>query len=1019
MPRALQPSRFLRALAACAMAGGFAAAAPQPATAAPGSADASASAWDRVRAAAPAPAPGLVTTLRPKRFAAFDLAGASLRATLADAPAEGSRAARSAPLVVSLPSPDGSFERFRVVDSPVMEPGLAARHPEIRTYAGRGIDDPTAGVRFDLTPLGVHAAVRGAGRDWFIDPRYTNDDTRHVSYFRSDLEDPREVPFVERELAATAAELPPPAARAPGEAVPLREYRLALLNDPTYAEEFASTTGGTTAAKVVLMNRVNQLYGTDLAVKMVLIDGNDTLNLNTAAAATGVDGPCGSDPCFVAAQLAECSTALLDRMGLVLGQLVTARNYDIGHIVLGKAGGGLAALGAVGTPNKAEGCSSTPQPFGDALAVDYVAHEMGHQFAGNHTFNGTQGECNVTNRNGPSLLEPGTAVEPGSGSSVMAYAGICGQDNLQAHSDPYFSQRSMAEIDGFTSATLDPVDAVQRISLRRFSKTESFVLTYSGVDTGRITRGPGGNYDAAGVKIALEAVTGLDTVSVSAYYPTRPLGPVLDDRGFTVSFGGTLSGSEVPLLGVTSFTGDAAGFVGEEVQGGQPLNGGTVVGPLNQSPSVVAIAPSFTIPVQTPFELSATASDDGSAPLTYLWEQNDGGGATGTALISNQKADGPLFRTFGTEARSLGDNKATTDGRRSFPDLGQILAGNTNAAAGTCAVDAAAAVTDAEQECFSEFLPTPAYGPAALNFRVTVRDNAPGAGGTGYADVALTLDKTARPFRLATPDAFAVEGGELPVAWDPSSTRAEPVRAENVRILLSTDDGASFSELVATTTNDGTENVILPRGSATGAARLRVEAVGNIFYDASREPFEIAPFGTPPPIEPVAPPADTTPTTTGTTPAPPPPFTFPPVVPTPDPAVAPEVAAARLARRALGATPLLIGTVGSVRLYAATRSTALGRPRPSRRLVVAVCLRRPCTVDASATLVTRGGSGTAVRRAIRLPRLVVAADTARSVVLRMSTANRATVRRARSATVALVVRSGGKRLARTYRFRVG
>ena len=116
------------------------------------------------------------------------------------APARGARTVRA--LTISVPAPDGGFERFAVAESPVMEPALAAAHPEIKTYTARGLDDPSASARLDLTPLGFHAAVRSASGAWYVDPR----GGKHVAYRRDAPATAQ--PF--GEPARRAASRPPP-----------------------------------------------------------------------------------------------------------------------------------------------------------------------------------------------------------------------------------------------------------------------------------------------------------------------------------------------------------------------------------------------------------------------------------------------------------------------------------------------------------------------------------------------------------------------------------------------------------------------------------------------------------------------------------------------------------------------------------------------------------------------------------------------------------------------------------------
>ena len=350
-------------------------------------------------------------------------------------------------LVLSLPHPDGGFQRFALEETPVLEPDLAAKHPDIRTFTGTGVDDPSATVHADLTPLGFHASVRSQDGWWYVDPsHHRGDDGVYLSYFGRDLENVRAPLFEPEEIEEMAHDVSR-AAEENGPAVTLRVYRLALVSDPSYATFFGA--GNVTAAKATLVSRVSQVYESESAIRLVLAAGNDALNLNTPALATAAGGPCGAEPCYTEDELAECSGDTLYWTRIVIGQLLPggASSYDVGHIVLGVDGGGVAGLGVVGRSGKGRGCTGLPQPVGDFFAVDYVAHELGHQFGANHTFNGTQGSCAGGNRSAAN------SVEPGSGSSIMAYAGICGSDNLQPHTDPYWSQRSRQEIAAWVEVT--------------------------------------------------------------------------------------------------------------------------------------------------------------------------------------------------------------------------------------------------------------------------------------------------------------------------------------------------------------------------------------------------------------------------------------------------------------------------------------------------------------------------------------------------------------------------------------
>lgn len=742
---------------------------------------------------------------------------------------------------VVLPTPAGTFERFALADSPVMEAGLAAEHPEIRTYAGRGLDDPVASVRAELTPLGFRASVRSPRGQWAVAPHSHRDQGLYTSSYGGDLS-PSD-PLRENDVEY-ASRRPGPVRAGASPVVRVRTYRLAIITDPSYARYFG--VENVTAAKASLVNRVAQIYEDETAIRLLLANGSDRTNLSTDAEATGPDGPCGAAPCFRPDELERCVTGTLGHAATVLGQLIGAGNYEIGHVVLGVRGGG-AGVPGVGGPDKAAACTGTATPVGDAFAVDYVAHEMGHQFGAEHTFNGDQFGCGTGQR------RPESSYEPGSGSSIMSYAGICQQDNLQRHSDAHFAHRSREEIASFTATPWSwNADEVQNASLRDFGGGDAFTLTYDGRRSAPITYE---GYGPQSIEAAVEAIlpTG-GQVEVAGLGDNVNRPTPFDTTGFQVTFGGTAAGRNVPALGIDVTGG--AGWVGETVKGGPADNGGHRVHTTRNHVPVVTVPARHTIPARTPFALTGRAHDPDGDPVTYLWEQDDRGGENATSLVDNTKTDGPLFRVFGTAAvvsaedalkyRSPGANTATTDPRRVFPDLAQIAANNTNAVSGRCPAappppapetgfdtNVPAALVD----CYSEFLPTADWtgvdGSRTLHFRLTARDGRPGGGGTGSAVTELVVAPAAGPFLVTSHGSRASHrGGSLQrVTWDVAGTATAPVNADAVRITFSTDGGRTFPHVLAfRTRNDGAETVRLP-GVRTDRGRIRIEAAGNVFFD--------------------------------------------------------------------------------------------------------------------------------------------------------------------------------------------
>ncbi len=326
--------------------------------------------------------------------------------------------------VLQFPNQKGKLESYLIQESSVMEPELQVKFPEIRSFTGKGIDNPAALLRFSISPQkGFSGMILSDGKTVFIEP-YTEDLKTYISFINSNEDGPRQEFICETEYNPSEYNLSEEEFNALRNADDgtLRTYRLALACTGEYAQFHGGTVAGALAAMNVTMNRVNGVFERDLGLTMVLISNNDNIIFLDAA----TDPYTNNNGSFMLSQ----NQATLDNANAPI--FIGSANYDIGH-VFSTGGGGVAQLRSPCVPgSKARGVTGQSSPQGDTFDVDYVAHEMGHQFGGNHTQNNN-------------CQRSGVSVEPGSASTIMGYAGIC-FPNVQNNSDDYFHGENIKEM---------------------------------------------------------------------------------------------------------------------------------------------------------------------------------------------------------------------------------------------------------------------------------------------------------------------------------------------------------------------------------------------------------------------------------------------------------------------------------------------------------------------------------------------------------------------------------------------
>lgn len=371
-------------------------------------------------------------------------------------------------IIISFPNSDGKMEHFKVKENSNFDPQLAAKYPDIKSYVGEGMGDSNSTVYFSISPLGLSSMeIYGDKSAVFIEP-YTKDLSTYVVYRKSDKKDDLNkfectvIDVAQKGISSTDNLV----ARPNADDAKLRTFRLALSSTGEYTAYFGGTKANALAAMNNTMTRVNGVFEKDFSARMVLIANNDAVIYTNAS----------TDPYSAASGMSSWNSQLQSTLTSVIGEA----NYDVGHLFGASGGGGNAGCIGCVCVNGSKGSGYTSPadaiPSGDNFDIDYVAHELGHQFGGNHTF---------------SMSNEGTGVnmEPGSGSTIMGYAGITGQD-IQAHSDSFFHAVSIQQITDNIKAKTCPtstntgnaIPTANAGSDYTIPKGTPFMLTGSGTD---------------------------------------------------------------------------------------------------------------------------------------------------------------------------------------------------------------------------------------------------------------------------------------------------------------------------------------------------------------------------------------------------------------------------------------------------------------------------------------------------------------------------------------------------------
>ncbi len=389
--------------------------------------------------------------------------------------------------VVYFPNEMGKLIPFQVSESSVLAPELAAKYPNIKSYKGHALGDSKDKIRFSISHKGFQGMIVHIDNKASTFIQKTKGD-RYMLYSR-DTKDVLEGDFTCATKSNIAEQANTTQKLIDGQV--LRKYRLAVSASGEYTIFHGGTVADALAAMNATITRVNEVFETDLGVTLELVANNDQVIFTDAS----------TDP-----YNGNLNVQVQNTLTSIIGEA----NYDVGHLFHANNDNGNAGfIGAVcrdGT--KGSGFTSATTPEGDRFDLDFVSHEFGHQFGANHTW---------------SFQSEGTGVqvEPGSGTTIMGYAGITGINNVTLVGDDYFHYVSIVQMINYIATTSCSVETILINTPPVIVPTGDFVIPRG---TAFVLSGEATDVDAADELTYTWEQVDNGIVTQAKFGPTNPVG---------------------------------------------------------------------------------------------------------------------------------------------------------------------------------------------------------------------------------------------------------------------------------------------------------------------------------------------------------------------------------------------------------------------------------------------------------------------------------------------------------------